>query len=176
MSRQELIDAFSFEGINRSNAVVNFTEDDPFDPKAAVAERAAHLMALPAEELAGRLLPVLRAAGFEVEPGKLLQVTPLIQERIKTLRDVATVADFFFADELPPYDSCRADPAERGCGHGPGGAASGPARSWRRRSSRTTALEAALRAEAAAPGRQGRPDVPAHPRGRVRPQGRAAAV
>src|SRR5947209_3577601 len=30
MSRQELIDAFSFEGINKSNAVVNFTETDPF--------------------------------------------------------------------------------------------------------------------------------------------------
>ncbi len=28
------MDAFSLEGINRSNAVVNFNEDDPFDPKA----------------------------------------------------------------------------------------------------------------------------------------------
>ncbi len=34
MSRQEMIDAFSLEGINHSNAMVNFTEDDPFDPKA----------------------------------------------------------------------------------------------------------------------------------------------
>jgi glutamyl-tRNA synthetase len=31
-------------------------------------------------------------------------VTPLIQERIKLLRDVTTAADFFFADDLPPYD------------------------------------------------------------------------
>ena len=51
----------------------------------------------------------------------MLQITPLIQERIKTLRDVATVADFFFVDELPPYDPRGADPAERRCGHGADG-------------------------------------------------------
>src|SRR5690349_2604532 len=34
LSVQELIDAFSLEGIHRSNAVVNFREDDPFDQKA----------------------------------------------------------------------------------------------------------------------------------------------
>ena len=38
------------------------------------------------------------------------QVTPLIQERIKLLRDVATVADFFFVDELPPYDPAELIP------------------------------------------------------------------
>src|SRR6185295_10133356 len=56
MSRQELIDAFSFEGINRSNAVVNFKEDDPFDPKAAWLN-AEHIRALSVEELAGEILP-----------------------------------------------------------------------------------------------------------------------
>jgi glutamyl-tRNA synthetase len=35
MTREELVQAFSFEGVNRSNAVVNFTEEDPFDPKAS---------------------------------------------------------------------------------------------------------------------------------------------
>jgi len=29
MTRDELVQAFSFEGVNRSNAVVNFTEEDP---------------------------------------------------------------------------------------------------------------------------------------------------
>ncbi len=103
MSRQELIEAFSFEGINRSNAVVNFREDDPFDPKA-VWLNAEHLRALPAEELAERIAPFLRAAGFEVPREKLLKVVPLIRERIKTLRDAVTVADFFFLAELAPYD------------------------------------------------------------------------
>jgi glutamyl-tRNA synthetase len=34
----------------------------------------------------------------------MLQITPLIRERIKLLRDVLTAADFFFLDELQPYD------------------------------------------------------------------------
>jgi glutamyl-tRNA synthetase len=109
MSRQELIDAFSFEGINRSNAVVNFQPDDPFDPKALWLN-AEHIRALPPEELADRLLPFASAAGFPVEPRRMLQITPLIQERIKLLRDVAAVADFFFLEELPPYDPAELIP------------------------------------------------------------------
>lgn len=109
MSRQELIDAFSFEGINRSNAVVNFSDEDPIDPKALWLN-AQHLRAMPVEDLAERLLPCMHAAGFQVEHSKLLQVTPLIQERIKTLNDVVAVAGFFFVDELPPYDRAELIP------------------------------------------------------------------
>ena len=109
MSRPELVDAFSFEGINRSNATVNFTEDDPFDPKA-VWLNAEHIRTMPVEELATLLLPFACTAGFRVEPGKMLRVAPLIQERIKLLRDVATVADFFFVEELPPYDPAELIP------------------------------------------------------------------
>jgi glutamyl-tRNA synthetase len=103
MSRQELIDAFSFEGINRSNAVINFTEEDPIDPKALWLN-GEHIRALPVEELAERLLPVVHAAGFDVDSAEMLQITPLVRERIKLLRDVLTAADFFFVDRLPPYD------------------------------------------------------------------------
>jgi len=109
MSRQELIDAFSFEGINKSNAVVNFKEDDPFDPKA-VWLNSQYLYAMPVDELAELLLPFACKAGFRTEPGKMLAVTPLIQERIKLLGDVAAVADFFFLDELPPYDTAELIP------------------------------------------------------------------
>jgi glutamyl-tRNA synthetase len=103
MTRQDLIAAFSLEGIHRSNAVVNFTESDPFDPKA-VWLNGEHIRALPAEELAERLLPVVHAAGFTVDAGRMLAITPLVRERMKLLRDVLTVADFFFLAELPPYD------------------------------------------------------------------------
>ena len=105
MSRQELVDAFSFEGINHSNAVVNFTDADPFDPKA-VWLNAELIRGLPVEELAERLLPFLPGA----ELNKMRKVAPLIQERIKLLSDVATAADFFFVDELPPYDSAELIP------------------------------------------------------------------
>ena len=42
MTRQELIDAFSLEGINRSNAVVNFKEEDPVRSQGGLAERGAY--------------------------------------------------------------------------------------------------------------------------------------
>jgi glutamyl-tRNA synthetase len=105
MSRAELVDVFSFEGINHSNAVVNFTDADPFDPKA-VWLNAELIRGLPVEELAERLLPFLPGA----ELNKMRKVAPLIQERIKLLSDVATAADFFFVDELPPYDSAELIP------------------------------------------------------------------
>jgi len=109
MSRQELIDAFSFEGINKSNAVVNFTETDPFDPKA-VWLNSQYIHAMPVEELAQKLLPVVCASGFSVDPGKMLAIAPLIQERIKLLGDVVTVADFFLVDKLPAYDTAELIP------------------------------------------------------------------
>ena len=105
MTRQELVDAFSFEGINHSNAVVNFTDADPFDPKA-VWLNAELIRTMPVEELAKQLLPFVPNAEFS----KMLRVAPLIQERIKLLRDAATTADFFFVDQLAPYDSAELIP------------------------------------------------------------------
>ena len=114
MSLQELMDAFSLEGINRANAVINFKEtaaipEESFDPKA-IWLNAEHIRALPVEDLSERLLPIVRAAGFQVEPCKMRQIAGLIRERIKLLRDVLTVADFFFVDQLPPYDPAELIP------------------------------------------------------------------
>src|SRR5208282_5563920 len=114
MSVQELTDAFSLDGINRSNAVINFKEpaatpDETFDPKA-VWLNAEHIRGLSIEDLSARLLPIAHAAGSSVAPGKMRAVTPLIRERIKLLRDVLTAADFFFVDQLPPYDPAELIP------------------------------------------------------------------
>jgi glutamyl-tRNA synthetase len=136
MTRQELIDVFSLEGINRANAVVNFKEpaanaaakedpdglrnlrvpymgypeqEGPFDLKALWLN-AEHIRALSVDELSARLLPIVHAAGFPVTPEKMHAITPLIRERIKLLRDVLTAADFFFVDQLPPYDPAELIP------------------------------------------------------------------
>jgi glutamyl-tRNA synthetase len=130
MNRQELIDAFSLEGINRANAVVNFTgepsfpaavgppaggwlprfyPEETFDPKA-VWLNAEHIRALAVDDLSARLLPIVREKGFHVSPDKMLRITPLVRERIKLLRDVLTVADFFFVEELAPYDPAELIP------------------------------------------------------------------
>jgi len=142
MSLQELTDAFSLEGINRANTVVNFKEpsevgggplepdvglsgnlsrirsdprsatpfpEETFDPKA-IWLNAEHIRGLAIEDLSQRLLPILR----EVYPGataeQMLRITPLIRERIKLLREVLTAADFFFVDQLPPYDPAELIP------------------------------------------------------------------
>jgi len=103
LTRQELIDAFSFEGIHRHNAVVNFSDEDPIDPKAMWLN-AELIRTLPIADLAEKMLPFACAAGLHADPEKMLRIAPLLQERVKTLRDVATMADFFFVDELAPYD------------------------------------------------------------------------
>jgi glutamyl-tRNA synthetase len=114
MSLQELTDAFSLEGINRSNAVVNFKEpaatpEETFDPKALWLN-AEHIRGLSVEDLSQRLLPIVHAAGFSITQEKMLRITPLIRERIKLLRDVLTAADFFFVDQVPPYDPAELIP------------------------------------------------------------------
>jgi len=114
LSRQELIEIFSLEGVNRANAVVNFKEpattpEETFDPKA-VWLNAEHIRGLAIEDLSRQLLPIVRGAGFNVTPERMLQITPLIRERIKLLRDVLTAADFFFVDKLPPYDPAELIP------------------------------------------------------------------
>jgi glutamyl-tRNA synthetase len=114
MSLQELTDVFSLEGINRSNAIVNFKEpaatpEETFDPKA-VWLNAEQIRALPVEDLSARLLPIVQAEGWNVSPERMLRITPLIRERIKLLRDVLTAADFVFVDQLPPYDPAELIP------------------------------------------------------------------
>ena len=109
MTREELIDLFSFEGVNRSNAVVNFTEEDPFDAKA-VWLNAELIRGMSVPDLSTELLPVVRAAGFDIDAAKMLQITPLVQERIRLLKDVLSVADFFLIDQLAPYDAAELIP------------------------------------------------------------------
>jgi glutamyl-tRNA synthetase len=114
MSQEELVDSFSLEGINRANAVVNFKEpattpEETFDPKA-IWLNAEHIRGLAIDDLSQRLLPIVREAGFDITPEKMLRIAPLIRERIKLLRDVLTAADFFFVDQLPPYDPAELVP------------------------------------------------------------------
>jgi glutamyl-tRNA synthetase len=113
LSLDELTAAFSLEGVNRANAVINFTEEDPFDPKA-VWLNAEHIRALAVDELAGHIEPFFTRAGFHPSPEKLLAVTPLIRERIKLLGDAPSAADFFFLPQLAPFDPVELIPSKGG--------------------------------------------------------------
>ena len=96
MSDQELISLFSLEGISKSNAV--------FDRTKLEWMNAEYIRALPIEELSERLLTIVRSVGHEVDSCEMREIAPLIRERIKLLTHVLTAADFFFVEDLPPYD------------------------------------------------------------------------
>jgi glutamyl-tRNA synthetase len=113
LTLDEIRSAFTLENVNRSNAVINFTEEDPFDAKA-VWLNAEHIRALSINELSRQLQPVFEQAGFEATPEKILAVTPLIRERIKFLRDAVSAADFFFLPQLAPYDPAELIPSKGG--------------------------------------------------------------
>ena len=113
LSLDELAAAFTFEAVNRSNAVINFSDDDPFDPKA-VWLNAEHIRALTVEQLSPLLQPFFEQAGLHPSPEKLLAVTPLIRERIKLLGEAPAAADFFFLKELAPYDPAELIPPKGG--------------------------------------------------------------
>jgi glutamyl-tRNA synthetase len=80
-----------------------------FDPKA-VWLNAEHIRALPIEELSARLLPVVQQAGYPIDAAQMLKITPLVRERIQLTRDVLTVSDFLFVNQLPPYDPAELVP------------------------------------------------------------------
>ena len=96
-SSEELIKLFTLDGISKSNAV--------FDNDKLAWFNAEYIRALPVEELSRCIAPFFAEAGLHVSPEKLLAVTPLIRERIKFLRDAVSAADFFFVEELAPYDT-----------------------------------------------------------------------
>jgi len=109
LTLDELTSLFTLEGVNRANAVVNFSETDPFDPKA-IWLNAEHIRALPVDELARSVEPFLARGGFNPKPEKILAVAPLIRERIKLLAEAVQAADFFFVKELAPYDPAELIP------------------------------------------------------------------
>src|ERR1035441_1856766 len=111
LTLDELTAAFTFEGVNRANAVINFNDETQFDPKAEWLN-AEHIRALPVEQLSRSIEPFFQQAGLHASPEKVLAVTPLIRERIKLLRDAVSAADFFFLPELAPYDPAELIPAK----------------------------------------------------------------
>ena len=103
LSIDQITSLFTLEGVNRSNAVINFSDETPFDPKA-VHLNSEHIRALSVDQLSAAIAPFFAEAGFHTTPEKIAAVTPLIRERIKLLKEAVSASDFFFLDELPPYD------------------------------------------------------------------------
>ncbi len=97
MSRQELIDNFSLERIGRTGAIFNREKLDWMN--------GVYIRRLTADEFFEAAQPYLMD---DLDAGKALiesegyvrKVLPLVQERARTLVEVAELAQFFFIDQL----------------------------------------------------------------------------
>ncbi len=101
MSLLELTNAFSFEGVNRSNAVVNFSEESPIDPKALWLN-SQHLRTVPADQLAPVVKQTLEASGLAPygDDAFFTHVVDTIRSRFSTLLDFPTKGRAYFSDEF----------------------------------------------------------------------------
>jgi glutamyl-tRNA synthetase len=101
MSRQELVDNFSLDRIGRTGAIFNREKLDWMN--------GVYIRSLSTDDFAQRVLPLLekhlpsqvkRPLSFDY----VKEIVPLIQERARTLVEVASLAEFFFVDKLD-YDA-----------------------------------------------------------------------
>ena len=88
----DLVEKFSLDNLNPSPAAINYSKLDHFN--------GLHIRRLQIEDLARRLKPFFEAAGCRVDDKKLLQVAPLIQNRIVTLDDAPAMGCFFFKEDV----------------------------------------------------------------------------
>lgn len=101
MSIPELTEAFKFEGVNRANAVVNFSEEDPIDPKALWLN-SQHLRTMAVSELAPLVKAQLITSGFDIpdDEAVFLQKVDIIRSRFSTLLDFPTRGRAYFSDHF----------------------------------------------------------------------------
>ena len=101
MSIAELTAAFSFEGVNRSNAVINFSDADAIDPKAMWLN-SQHLRTMPVTELA----PIVRRLleDHHIAPPADEQffqhVVDTVRARFSSLLDFPIKGRAYFADDF----------------------------------------------------------------------------
>ncbi len=107
-SKDELVEAFTLERINRSSSIFNYRKDDPkffTDPKA-IAINEYYLRHMPIDEIAEMVRVELEKEGlwdpsYSGEKREwYLTTLGLIRERFHTLKDFATTGRAYFADDF----------------------------------------------------------------------------
>ncbi len=101
-TKEELIRYFSLERVSKTAAV--------FDHQKLHWMNGVYLRELSQEELMRKIMPVLESDLPESVPRPVSkdyvrQIVPLIQERINTLKESASYADFFFLGDELEYDA-----------------------------------------------------------------------
>lgn len=101
MTLPELVSAFSLEGVNRSNAVVNFSDEDPIDPKALWLN-SQHLRTIPVTELIEPVSAALQNAGISPpeDTAHFANIIETVRKRFSTLLDFPNKGRAYFADDF----------------------------------------------------------------------------
>lgn len=108
-SKEELIRAFSLEGISKTNSVFNINRDDPkffTDPKA-LNINAHYIKSMPVKELCGHVKGLLEAKGLYDDAWEndrqewFEQTIGLIRERYQVLTDFTSKGLAYFSDDFP---------------------------------------------------------------------------
>jgi len=108
-SKEELIEAFSLEGINRANAIFDVRKDDPkffTDPKA-ISVNTRYLRNLPVEEIEPYVKEQLEKGGIwdpDFEGARrdwFLHTVDLIRSRYHVTIDFVTLGRAYFSDDYP---------------------------------------------------------------------------
>jgi glutamyl-tRNA synthetase len=105
LSKEELVESFSLEGIGRANSIFNFQEHDPrhWTDDKALWMNAQYIRTMPLDELLPMVKAELRASKLwreeyeEDERDWLLKAVDLIRERFHTLKDFSTQGRAFFS-------------------------------------------------------------------------------
>ncbi len=108
LSKEELVQLFSLEGIGRANAIFNFHENDPrrWTDDKALWMNAEYIRTMPLEELLPMVKTELRANKLWREEYDdddrewLLKTLDLIRERYFTLKDFSTQGRAYFSDDF----------------------------------------------------------------------------
>ena len=90
----DLIEKFSIDKLNPSNAAIDFKKFDHFN--------GLHIRDLSVDDLAKRLLPFYEAEGYHVSLEDLIPVAPLLQLRLPTLDEAPSWTTFLFKEEVTP--------------------------------------------------------------------------
>jgi glutamyl-tRNA synthetase len=100
MSRDELIERFSFARVQSSPAAFDYDKLDWMN--------GVYLRALPPDEYAIGLIDYL---GPNWAPEKVRRIAPLVQEKLTRFGEFPRFANFYFRDDVEPEDPSLLDPA-----------------------------------------------------------------
>ncbi len=108
LSKEELVEYFSLEGINRANSIFNFQENDPrrWTDDKALWMNAEYIRTMPLDELLPMLKTELRANKLWREEYDdddrewLARTVDLIRQRYFTLKDFSGQGRAYFSDDF----------------------------------------------------------------------------